>query len=774
MRRRIVTVIMMCTLCMTMFEGCGKDAKSSEKQSNDDYSYESSDIIEGLKMKYAGEANYEYAQPMYNLEKNHIFEYKNVPQKFFENEEYECFEVYSDSNFQQRVDTMVEFDWDNNSVKIYPRLVFSYDEPEGSLVDDGTWGRKSKFWLVQYVDTKTGDVLDKPIVTVFTIAQDLNTPTLTQSIAEDGSYRLSWTEVEGADYYEVYEYSNETEYSDLQATTKNTSCEYGELADAKWSNNRFKETYKDTEIDVNEKFVMNNTMQYLYSYFVVAKTNDGKYSGMSNICNVTDFANQIPYTVSWDFQKDYEGDSILACPAYVDMEMIDGSIGKYLIEYQGAEVTLFADGRIAIKAKIKNLPITMPYIYLKGISFEEFMSSTEELKARQAQIASKSVTSGTDIDIPYVPDNDFNLPKEDEKETPEETTTVPEEETKDNQGDKNKDLPNIDISDEVAATIYGNTALSEWIAMNLLSHNETIVLDEFPESSDTDYLMDAMMEAYTQNPLSGIVKNANYDYKTNSILVKYVMSKEETVKMQEQCLDKADEIVNDIIKEGMSDYEKEEAINRYICENAEYNYEIFDYISDEGTIANEAVVKYKSSFTPYGVLVENMGVCESYSEAFLVLAQKADLKAVIVTGRKEGIKHEWNRVNIDSQWYTLDVTNNDCDYLPNCFFNLPDDVAENILQQDKNSFIDSYFQNYTASGMENEYYVKNGLYIDNENEAVSKLAEQLSDNNMAAVRVSENIDESKINKIVQQVADNTNIESGKYYFCTGVISIIKQ
>lgn len=405
------------------------------------------------------------------------------------------------------------------------------------------------------------------------------------------------------------------------------------------------------------------------------------------------------------------------------------------------------------------------------------MSSTEELKARQDEIVSKSVTSDTDINIPYVPDNDINIPnipEEETKETPEETKDVPEEETKNNPNDKNKNSSDIDISDEVAATVYGNTALSEWIAMNLLSHNETIVLDEFPESSDTDYLLDALLEAYTQNPLSGILENANYDYKTNSISVKYVMSKEETVKMQTECLNKADEIVNDIIKDGMSDYEKEEVINRYICENAEYNYEILDYISDEGTIAKEAVEKYKSSFTPYGVLIENTGVCESYSEAFLLLAQKADLKAVIMTGRKEGIKHEWNRINIDSQWYTLDVTNNDCDYLPNCFFNIPDDVAENILQQDKNSFIDSYFTNYAASGMENEYYVKSGLYVDSENEAVSKLSEQLSDNSIAVVRVSENIDESNINKIVQQVANNTNIESGKYYYCTGVISIIKQ
>lgn len=763
--KRIITYILICTLCISALAGCGRKANVSEKQETGNSSYEASDLIESLKMKYAGEANYEYAQPLYNLEKNHIFRYENVPEAFFENQEYDCFEVYSDSNFQQRVDIVVEFDWDNYGVEVRPNLVFSYEEPEGSLADDGTWGTKSKFWLIQYVDTKTGRKLDKPIVTVFTIARDLNTPTLTQSIAENGNYMLSWTEVEDADYYEVYMYRHETESSGLQLTTKNTSCEYVEFADAIWAENRFKETYQNTEIDVNEIYTMNGTMQYLYSYFVVAKTNDGKCSGMSNICNVTDFANQIPYTVSDDFQTDYEGNSILACPAYVDVEMIDGSIGKFVIEYQGAKVTLLDDGRIVVEASVKNLPIIMPFMCIKGVSFEEFMSSTEQLKARQEEISSKSVTSQQNINIPYVPDNDLETPKDDKKETT-------EEETKKTVTDKI--TPDIDISDEIADTVYGNTALSEWIAMNLLSHNEIIMLDEFPESSDTDYLMDALIEAYIQNPLSGIMENAQYRYETNSISIKYTMSKEETVKMQEECLKKADEIAGSIIKNGMSDYEKEEAINRYICENAEYNYEIMDYISEDGKISDEVVKKYINSFTPYGVLVENMGVCESYAEAFHLIAKKAGLNSVIVTGRKEGITHEWNRVNIDNQWYTLDVVNNDCDYLPNCFFNIPDEIADKVLQQDKNAFIDRYIQNYTSKGMENEYYVKSGLYMNSEEEAVSKLAEQISDNNIAVVRISENIDGNQVDRIVQQAAQNASIDSGKYYYCAGVVSIVKQ
>ena len=76
----------------------------------------------------------------------------------------------------------------------------------------------------------------------------------------------------------------------------------------------------------------------------------------------------------------------------------------------------------------------------------------------------------------------------------------------------------------------------------------------------------------------------------------------------------------------MTDFEKEEAINRYLCENVTYNEKIYDYIKDDGTIDNNAVTEFSNSFTPYGALLENEGVCESYAEAFLLLAREAGLE----------------------------------------------------------------------------------------------------------------------------------------------------
>ena len=77
--------------------------------------------------------------------------------------------------------------------------------------------------------------------------------------------------------------------------------------------------------------------------------------------------------------------------------------------------------------------------------------------------------------------------------------------------------PKIDTEAGLLDTVFANSALSEWIALNMLNHETTISLDGFNEASDSEYLIDALLEAYTQNPLIGIMDSASYDYDTNSL-----------------------------------------------------------------------------------------------------------------------------------------------------------------------------------------------------------------------------------------------------------------
>ena len=71
-----------------------------------------------LKAKYADATNVEYTEPMYNLEKDHVFKFENLSDKFFENEDDDSFAVYYDSNFEDRADIKIEYDYDNYSITI--------------------------------------------------------------------------------------------------------------------------------------------------------------------------------------------------------------------------------------------------------------------------------------------------------------------------------------------------------------------------------------------------------------------------------------------------------------------------------------------------------------------------------------------------------------------------------------------------------------------------------------------------------------------------------
>ena len=57
-----------------------------------------------------------------------------------------------------------------------------------------------------------------------------------------------------------------------------------------------------------------------------------------------------------------------------------------------------------------------------------------------------------------------------------------------------------------------------------------------------------------------------------------------------------------------------------------------------------------------GAIVYGKALCEGYSKAFMYLAQAAGIPTICVNGRSGGTGHMWNMVNIDGQWYHIDVT----------------------------------------------------------------------------------------------------------------------
>ena len=222
----------------------------------------------------------------------------------------------------------------------------------------------------------------------------------------------------------------------------------------------------------------------------------------------------------------------------------------------------------------------------------------------------------------------------------------------------------------------------------------------------------------------------------------------------------------------MTDLEKVVAINNYLCDTADY---------DDAAVTNmqkynnkKYDLKYVDSFTPYGVLINKIGVCSSYAGAFKLLADEAGLESVVVTGTTvNNENHAWNKVKVNGNWVVVDVTNNDKEDLSNTILNISDKSASNFLKPNKEFVIDSKIINYAAGTDANEYYRSIGAYFTKDaiaNEFINRFPSQDS----VSLRTDYSITQSEVEKIVDDV-----LKESKYYgevtYCSwnGVITIKK-
>lgn len=124
-------------------------------------------------------------------------------------------------------------------------------------------------------------------------------------------------------------------------------------------------------------------------------------------------------------------------------------------------------------------------------------------------------------------------------------------------------------------------------------------------------LTDAWEEAYYQNPLILGIDGIYLSRDGKSLKVKYQEGGEERRRKQQEIIDQVETVTSRIISSGMSDLEKELAINNYLCENGTYDYDALDNAEQYGY--QRVDPEYNDAFTPYGILIDGKGVCASYA-----------------------------------------------------------------------------------------------------------------------------------------------------------------
>ena len=159
----------------------------------------------------------------------------------------------------------------------------------------------------------------------------------------------------------------------------------------------------------------------------------------------------------------------------------------------------------------------------------------------------------------------------------------------------------------------------------------------------------------------------------------------------------ADNVVSRI---PSSDFDKALYIHDYIVNNCSYGI-------NEGE-------SYDA--TAYGCLVEKSAHCEGYAKAFEYLAEKAGLECIVVTGTTDdGENHAWNQVEIDGNWYNVDVTWDDTD--------IESDKRHMYFLVNDNDFLVTHFAAsdifapFKCVSTDESYFIKENLYISSVSDA---------------------------------------------------------
>lgn len=150
-----------------------------------------------------------------------------------------------------------------------------------------------------------------------------------------------------------------------------------------------------------------------------------------------------------------------------------------------------------------------------------------------------------------------------------------------------------------------------------------------------------------------------------------------------ETLDMAKSVLDEIITDGMSDYEKELAVYNWMCANIGFDDGSLEVIPDAGSQADN----------PHGALKYHKAVCVGYATTFRLLMQMMDIECMVV--HDSYLSHTWNLVMLDGQWYHTDVYSDAPDGNFS-HFNLNDDAMMNMQEWNTDFFpaADGYKYNY--------------------------------------------------------------------------------
>lgn len=159
-----------------------------------------------------------------------------------------------------------------------------------------------------------------------------------------------------------------------------------------------------------------------------------------------------------------------------------------------------------------------------------------------------------------------------------------------------------------------------------------------------------------------------------TILVSALKGVGDSPEEQEELREQVQRIAG-LVDKDSTDLNKVKTVHDWMVRNT-----VYDYVNVQNNTLS------KVSYTAYGALVRKSAVCQGYALAFEKVMQEVNIPCVTVVS--DDLHHAWNMVNIDGEWYHVDVTRDDPvpdmkDYVSYDYFLLSDAQMQAQTEMDK-------------------------------------------------------------------------------------------
>lgn len=213
-------------------------------------------------------------------------------------------------------------------------------------------------------------------------------------------------------------------------------------------------------------------------------------------------------------------------------------------------------------------------------------------------------------------------------------------------------------------------------------------------------------------------------------------------------LETATEIINEIIKDDMTDYEKELAVYNWQVAYVNYDEEAFSAIDAD---------VYDYNYYPYGVLKYHSAICVGNATTFKLFMDLLGIDCKIIHSTEEG-EHAWNMVCLDDEWYHVDITfDSGYNGTPGYdYFNVPDSFKEyDGYPWNRDEFPEANSLKYT-------YVAQNATKIESIDE-VPQLIKDAIDNKQTTVAImTETPMYDTLDRIVSTISDKVDMNTWVY------------